>query len=73
MNQIEELRMVKDAEIAELGKRIAEIEKENKKLKGFIEDIAERDCQYGDGCPLFIYRGRCDSCKAKEVLKKGGE
>lgn len=41
------------------------------RLRAALEDIAERDCSYGDGCPDFAgtRHGQCIACKAREALK----
>lgn len=42
-------------------------------LRSFAEEVAEHDCDYGDGCPLFpkvkLNHYRCLSCRAREVLE----
>jgi hypothetical protein len=36
-----------------------------------LEDLAEGDCHYGDGCPTFGSRhGTCTSCKARKAIEK---
>ena len=38
-------------------------------LRGTMEDFAEHDCTYGDGCPPFGSRhGRCTGCIARTAL-----
>jgi hypothetical protein len=40
-------------------------------LAAGLRDIAEHDCEYGDGCPVFGSRhGQCVGCKARETLAK---
>ena len=46
MNQNKELLMLKDAEIAELGKRNAELEKENEKLTGQLNTATIKILEY---------------------------
>lgn len=42
---------------------------ENERLRRALEDMAEGDCEYGDGCPTFGSRhGRCVPCKAHLAL-----
>ncbi len=42
------------------------------RLKSFVKGIAEGDCEYGDGCPLFPAKAlthyHCDPCRAREAL-----
>ncbi len=38
-------------------------------LVKFVEEAAEPDCFYGDGCPPFGSRhGKCNGCKARDAL-----
>jgi hypothetical protein len=48
------------------------LQKQIEDLKSVLQDFAEGDCEYGDGCPSFGTRhGRCISCKAKKALAAG--
>ena len=53
---------------------VDELKSKSKALDYFqnaLQDIAESDCQYGDGCPAFGARhGECFSCKARKALEK---
>lgn len=49
--------------------RIAELLEEAASALDFVQELAEVDCAYGDGCPPFGTRhGKCLSCKAKQAL-----
>lgn len=42
------------------------------RLLSFTKDMAEGDCSYNDGCPIFpkvaLRHYRCHSCLAREAL-----
>lgn len=40
------------------------------RLREALQDIAEYDCVYGDGCPTFgTNHGQCHGCVAREALE----
>lgn len=51
---------------------VAKSLREVKELRSFVEDVADGDCSYGDGCPesTMNRRGRCIWCKARLCLEK---
>jgi ElaB/YqjD/DUF883 family membrane-anchored ribosome-binding protein len=52
---------------AHANKRLTE---SNQRLKQGLDDIAEHECDYGDGCPRFVPSNhyQCIPCKAREAL-----
>jgi hypothetical protein len=49
--------------------RIAELLEEAATALDFVQELADEECSYKDGCPRFgSNHGRCISCKAKAVL-----
>ena len=52
------------AALAEARERIA-------RLEGFIGDLADYDCEYGDNCPTNTgsRHGTCIPCKARKALQ----
>ena len=56
-------------EITKLRADLAAAAKREAGLREALEEIAEADCAYGDGCPRFGTRhGQCVGCKAREAL-----
>jgi hypothetical protein len=55
--------------------RAREFEKQHSSvLLQVLEDLAEGDCYYGDGCPTFGSRhGTCTVCKARKAIEKHKE
>jgi len=48
---------------------LARVTGERDALRWFAEEMAERDCNYGDQCPTFGSRhGQCSSCRARAAL-----
>ena len=49
--------------------RIADLLEEAATALDFVQELAEEECLYNDGCPVFgSNHGRCLICKAKDVL-----
>lgn len=48
---------------------IVKLRADNAKLRAFLADSAEEECEYGDGCPMFVSRhGTCWTCEVKRFL-----
>ena len=43
-------------------------------LMSFAEEVAEHECEYGDGCPIFpdipLTHYRCQPCKARRAIEE---
>ena len=58
-----------------LALRLLREERErSERLRWTLEDFAEADCAYGDGCPVFGSRhGQCVGCIARGALEEAGK
>jgi hypothetical protein len=49
--------------------RIADLLEEAAFALDFVQELADDECKYNDGCPVFgSNHGRCISCKARAAL-----
>lgn len=49
--------------------RIADLLEEAANALDFVQELADEDCKYHDGCPTFgSNHGRCIPCKARHAL-----
>ena len=65
-------RQISDRKSVQEGKpdRIADLLEEAANALDFVQELANEECSYNDGCPNFVgsRHGTCLSCKAKAVL-----
>ena len=51
-----------------LASALLSLHAECERMRAFIADIAEDDCAYMDDCPSRARHGRCQRCRAGDVL-----
>jgi len=62
-----EQMMLRNTAVESAGVLSAKVER----LRGYLRDLAEGDCAYGDGCPDFGSRhGTCYPCQARKALEE---
>lgn len=49
----------------------AEVVARVERLRGYVNDMAEHDCAYGDGCVSTARHGRCVGCSARRASEAG--
>lgn len=49
----------------------AEVVARVERLRGYVNDMAEHDCAYGDGCVSTARHGRCVGCSARIASEAG--
>jgi hypothetical protein len=69
---VEAVRVLRNENIVLAG-ALQTANKDADTFREALQDIAESDCAYGDGCPPFGTRhGECTPCKAQKALKSRG-